>query len=159
SQRVSENQKIGTYTLLAKRMEATAIDAMVAATMASVAPAPEPAKKECEPLADEISIEDFARVDLRVARILEASDVPEASKLLRLRVDLGFCERTIFAGIKQAYKPESLVGRLVVIVANLKARKMKFGNSEGMALAAGPGGAELFLLAADCGAEPGMRVR
>ena len=100
-----------------------------------------------EPLAETISIDDFAKVDLRVARVLAAEDVPEAKKLLKLTLSLGGQQRrTVFAGIKSAYKPEDLVGRLVVCVANLAPRQMKFGLSEGMIVAAGAGGAEIYLL-------------
>jgi methionyl-tRNA synthetase len=109
--------------------------------------------------AEPISIDDFARVDLRVARIVEAASVEGADKLLRLVVDLGDARRTVFAGIRQAYEPEALVGRLTVVVANLAPRKMRFGVSEGMVLAAGPGGSDIFLLAPDTGAQPGMKVK
>lgn len=113
-----------------------------------------------EALAAECSIEDFGRVDLRVARIVAAKAVPKADKLLELEVSLGGDERrTIFAGIKHAYDPEKLVGRLTVVVANLAPRKLKFGTSEGMVLAAGPGGRELFILSPDSGAKPGQRIR
>ena len=107
----------------------------------------------------ECSITDFINVDLRVARILEASHVEGAEKLLQLTLSLGGGEtRNVFAGIKAAYEPETLVGKLVVCVANLKPRKMKFGLSEGMVAACGPGGTEVFLLNPDEGAAPGMRV-
>ena len=98
-------------------------------------------------------------MDLRIARIVEAAPVDGADKLLRLVVDLGTERRTVFAGIRQAYAPEALVGRLTVVVANLAPRKMRFGTSEGMVLAAGPGGSDIFLLAPDTGAEPGMKVK
>ncbi|MCP4944779.1 MAG: methionine--tRNA ligase [Planctomycetaceae bacterium] len=112
-----------------------------------------------EPLADEITIDDFAKVDLRVARVVSAEHVPEANKLLKLTLSLGGEERRqVFAGIKAAYEPENLVGRLVVMVANLKPRKMRFGLSEGMVTAAGPGGADVFILSVDDGAQPGQRV-
>ena len=112
-----------------------------------------------EPLADEITIDEFAKVDLRVARVLSAEAIPEARKLLKLTLGLGGEEqRTVFAGIKSAYEPETLVGRLVVCVANLAPREMKFGTSEGMVVAAGPGKAEVFLLSPDSGAKPGQRV-
>ena len=112
-----------------------------------------------EPLADECSIDDFAKVDLRVARVIAAEDIPEARKLLKLTLSLGGGEsRTVFAGIKAAYEPEKLVGRLVVCIANLAPRKMKFGTSEGMVTASGPGGGDVFLLAPDNGAVPGQRV-
>jgi methionyl-tRNA synthetase len=114
---------------------------------------------QAEPLAAECSIDDFTKVDLRVARVLSAEPVKEAKKLLRLTVSLGGTHtRTIFAGIKAAYQPETLVGRLVVIVANLKPRQMKFGLSEGMVIAAGPGEQDVFVLAPDDGAKPGQRV-
>ena len=108
---------------------------------------------------ERISIDDFARVDLRVARIESAQAVEGADKLLRLVVDLGGETRTVFAGIRQAYEPARLEGRLTVVVANLEPRKMRFGTSEGMVLAAGPGGEDIFLLAPDAGAEPGMKVK
>ncbi|MDB4331537.1 methionine--tRNA ligase, partial [bacterium] len=112
-----------------------------------------------EPLADEIGIEDFAKVDLRVARVISAEHVPDANKLLKLELSLGGDEtRQVFAGIKAAYEPEKLVGRLVVMVANLKPRKMRFGLSEGMVTAAGPGGEDVFILGIDEGAKPGQRV-
>ena len=112
-----------------------------------------------EPLADECTIDDFAKVDLRVARVVAAEDVPEARKLLKLTLSFGGEERrTVFAGIKEAYKPEDLVGRLVVAVANLAPRKMKFGVSEGMVTASGPGGEDVFLLSVQEGAQPGQRV-
>lgn len=112
-----------------------------------------------EPLAPQISIDEFSKIDLRVARVLSAEDVPEAKKLLKLTVSLGGeHRRTIFAGIKAAYRPEQLVGRLVIIVANLAPRQMKFGLSEGMVVAVGPGEKEVFLLALDEGAKPGQRA-
>ena len=107
-----------------------------------------------------ISIDEFLRVDLRVARILAAEFITGADKLLRLRLDVGeLGEREIFAGIRAAYDPATLVGRLIVVVANLEPRKMRFGTSEGMMLAAGPGGKEIFALSPDSGAAPGMRVK
>ncbi|MEQ8209250.1 MAG: methionine--tRNA ligase [Lacipirellulaceae bacterium] len=112
-----------------------------------------------EPLAEECTIDDFMKVDLRVARIVEAEEVPEARKLLKLRLSLGGgVYKQVFAGIKAAYEPEKLVGRLVVCVANLKPRQMKFGLSEGMVAAAGPGGGEVYLLTPDEGAKPGQRL-
>jgi methionyl-tRNA synthetase len=106
-----------------------------------------------------ISIDDFMKVDLRVAQILEAEIIPEADKLLRLKVSLGDETRQIIAGIRSAYKPEDLKGRLTVIVANLEPRKMKFGMSEGMVLAAGAGGSDLFILSPDSGAKPGQKIK
>jgi methionyl-tRNA synthetase len=107
-----------------------------------------------------ISIDDFLRIDLRVAKVLNADLVAGADKLLKLRVDVGeLGEREIFAGIRAAYDHASLVGRLIVVVANLEPRKMRFGTSEGMMLAAGPGGKDIFVLSPDTGATPGMRVK
>jgi methionyl-tRNA synthetase len=107
-----------------------------------------------------ISIDDFLRVDLRIAKILSADLIEGADKLLKLRLDVGeLGERQIFAGIRAAYDPATLVGRLIVVVANLEPRKMRFGVSEGMMLAAGPGGKDIFVLSADSGAVPGMRVK
>jgi methionyl-tRNA synthetase len=127
--------------------------------LAQPVPQDSAAALEAEPLAAECSIDDFAKIDLRVARILSAEDVPEARKLLKLTVSLGGdVTRTVFAGIKAAYAPEKLVGRLVIIVANLAPRQMKFGLSEGMVCASGPGGAEVYLLSPDSGAVPGQRV-
>ncbi len=114
---------------------------------------------EAEPLAETCTIDDFVKVDLRVARIIQADQVPEARKLLKLTLSLGGdTQKTVFAGIKAAYDPDALVGRLVVCVANLAPRKMKFGLSEGMVTACGPGGEEVFLLSPDSGAKPGQRV-
>ncbi len=132
---------------------------MAAAPVAAASTTDDGAALLAEPLAAECSIDDFQKVDLRVARVIAAEHVPEAKKLLKLRVSLGGdTERTIFAGIKAAYAPESLVGRLVIVVANLAPRQMKFGLSEGMVVAAGGGGTEVFVLSPDSGAKPGQRV-
>ncbi len=113
-----------------------------------------------DPISPEITIEDFTKIDLRIARIVAAEHVPDANKLLKLTVSLGGeHRRTVFAGIKQAYDPQTLVNRLVVIVANLKPRQMKFGLSEGMVCAAGPGGTDVFVIGVDEGAKPGQRVK
>jgi methionyl-tRNA synthetase len=112
-----------------------------------------------EPLAGEISFDEFTKVDLRVARVVAAEDVPQAKKLLKLRLSLGGQhQRTVFAGIKGVYEPDELVGRLVIYAANLAPRQMKFGTSQGMILASGPGGKEIYLLWPDQGAQPGQRV-
>ena len=112
-----------------------------------------------EPLAPTISLDEFSKVDLRIARVVEAEDVPQAKKLLKLTLSLGGGHRqTVFAGIKGVYQADELVGRLVVCAANLAPRQMKFGTSEGMILASGPGGKEIYLLAPDDGAQPGQRV-
>jgi len=143
--------KINEYSPLATRVDAAGVQKLVEMPMApteTAAPAIGPAQ---------ISAEEFARIDLKVARIEAAEFVEGADKLIRLSVDLGGERRTVFAGIRGAYEPEQLVGRLVVIVANLKPKKMRFGISEGMALAAS-GDDGLFLLAPDAGARPGMKV-
>ena len=118
------------------------------------------ASLEKEPLAAEISFDDFAKVDLRVARIVKAEHMQEAKKLLKLTVSLGGDDRrTVFAGIKAAYQPEDLEGRMVIVVANLAPRKMKFGVSEAMVVCAGEGEGDLFVLSPDTGAKVGQRIR
>ncbi|MEO0367958.1 MAG: methionine--tRNA ligase [Pseudomonadota bacterium] len=112
-----------------------------------------------DPISPEIDFETFSKLDLRVAKIVKAEHVEGADKLLQLTLDLGGETRNVFAGIKSAYEPEMLTGKLTVMVANLAPRKMRFGVSEGMVLAAGPGGSDLFVLTPDEGAEPGMRVK
>jgi methionyl-tRNA synthetase len=112
-----------------------------------------------DPIGDTISFDDFAKLDLRIARIVKAEHVDGADKLLRLTLDLDGETRNVFAGIKSAYTPESLEGKLTVMVANLAPRKMRFGVSEGMVLAAGPGGEDLWILHPDQGAQPGMRIK
>jgi methionyl-tRNA synthetase len=112
-----------------------------------------------DPIDEQITIDDFARLDLRIARVDKAETVEGADKLLRLQLDLGGQARQVFAGVRQAYAPEQLVGRHVVCLANLKPRKMRFGVSEGMVLCAGPGGEQLWVVSPEQGAEPGMRVK
>ncbi|MCG6291229.1 methionine--tRNA ligase subunit beta, partial [Vibrio vulnificus] len=111
-----------------------------------------------DPIAEEIEFDDFAKVDLRIAKIVSCESVPKADKLLKFQLDIGGEMRQVFSGIKAAYNPEDLVGKYTVVVANLKPRKMKFGMSEGMILAAGPGGKDLWILEPHEGAQPGMRV-
>ncbi|MEM7250924.1 MAG: methionine--tRNA ligase [Pseudomonadota bacterium] len=139
---------------LMTRVEQGAIDAIVNASTEE--PAPEAALEE--PIAEEISFDEFRKVDLRIVRIAKAERVEGADKLLRLELELGPEQRTVLSGIRSAYEPDALVGRLTVLVANLAPRKMRFGTSEGMILAAGPGGKDIWLLGADDGAEPGMRI-
>jgi len=159
---------INRFKPLLTRVEKEKVDAMVEASrenlQASAAAAPAAESKPAaataiEPIAPQIGFDDFARVDLRVARIVKAEHVEGADKLLRLTLDIGLETRNVFAGIKSAYAPEDLEGRLTVMVANLKPRKMRFGISEGMVLAAGPGGKELWILHPDEGARPGMRIK
>ena len=106
-----------------------------------------------------IEFDDFAKLELRIAKIEKAEHVEGADKLIKLTLDIGTEQRQVFAGIKAAYQPDDIVGRLTVMVTNLAPRKMRFGVSEGMVLAAGPGGQDLFLLSPDSGAEPGMEVK
>jgi methionyl-tRNA synthetase len=155
---------IAPFKPLMTRIDPAAIEAMTAASREDLAATAETraptAAPPREPIADTIGIEDFARLDLRIARIVKASAVDGADKLLQLTLDIGDGEtRNVFAGIKQAYAPGELEGRLTVMVANLAPRKMKFGVSEGMVLAAGPGGDQLWVLHPDEGAQPGMRVK
>jgi methionyl-tRNA synthetase len=151
------------YRHLMTRVEPRQVDALLApgasapAGTTTAAPGPSPPTAVAAP--EHISIDEFNRVDLRVARIVAAEQVAGADKLLRLTVDLGGETRTVFAGIKSAYDPAALVGRLTVVVANLAPRKMKFGVSEGMVLAAGGESGGPYLLAPDSGARAGMRVR
>lgn len=123
---------------------------------AAPAVAPAPAAATASPT---ISIDDFMKVDLRVARVVTAEHVEGAEKLVKLILDIGTEQRQVFAGIKAHYDPAQLQGRLVVMVANLAPRKMRFGESQGMVLAASGDGSGVFLLDADSGAEPGMRVK
>ncbi|PIY04880.1 MAG: methionine--tRNA ligase subunit beta, partial [Gallionellales bacterium CG_4_10_14_3_um_filter_54_96] len=112
------------------------------------------------PIAETLSIEDFSRIDLRVAKIINAEHIEGAAKLLKLTLDIGEAQpRTVFAGIKSAYDPEQLKGRMTVMVANLAPRQMKFGLSEGMVLAASGETPGLFILSPDDGAQPGMRIK
>ncbi|OUS24330.1 methionine--tRNA ligase [Thalassotalea sp. 42_200_T64] len=158
------DHKVNKFKALLQRVEMDKVNAMVEDSKenlmnANAAPAA-PLSKHLndEPIADEIGFDDFAKVDLRIAKIITAEHVEKANKLLRIEVDLGGETRQIFAGIKSAYQPEDLVGKLTVVVANLAPRKMRFGMSEGMIIAAGPGGKDIFILSPDNGAEPGMRV-
>ena len=151
--------RVGKFQPLFKRMDKKDLDRLVEASKgAADTEAPAPASADGD--GGTISIDEFAKIDLKVASVVSAETVDGADKLLRLTVDLGGERRQIFAGIKSAYgRPEDLVGRLVVVVANLAPRKMRFGVSEGMVLAAGPGGEDIFLISPDDGALPGMNVR
>ncbi len=156
------HHQLAPFKALFSRIEPAKVEAMVEASKEDLAK--EQAPKATGPLADDpisetISYEDFAKIDLRVALIKKAEAVPEAEKLLKLQLDIGGETRQVFAGIKSAYNPEDLEGKLTVMVANLAPRKMRFGMSEGMVLAAGPGGKDLWILEPQEGAQPGMRVK
>lgn len=153
---------VAPFKALFSRIEPAKIEAMIEASKEDLAK--EQAPKVSGPLADDpisetITYDDFAKIDLRVALIKKAEAVPEAEKLLKLQLDIGGETRQVFAGIKSAYNPEDLEGKLTVMVANLAPRKMRFGMSEGMVLAAGPGGKDLWILEPQEGAQPGMRVK
>jgi methionyl-tRNA synthetase len=174
------NHKIEKYQPLMTRVEKDKISAMLddvgtaaAKPMAvdskqvlkkkgetSISPTDEPIRETIgETIGETIQYDDFAKLDLRIARIVNAQPVEGADKLLQLTLDLGGETRQVFAGIKSAYEPKDLIDKLTVMVANLAPRKMRFGVSEGMVLAAGPGGKHLYLLHPDSGAQPGMRVK
>jgi methionyl-tRNA synthetase len=153
---------INDFKPLMTRVEPDKIAAIIEASRENLEKTAEPPKAKVrtrDPIADTIEFDDFAKLDLRIARIVKAAPVEGADKLLQLTVDIGDETRNIFAGIKSAYAPEDLEGKLTVVVANLAPRKMRFGVSEGMVLAAGPGGKDLWVLHPDEGAQPGMRVK
>lgn len=164
------SHSINKFKPLFSRIEQSQIDAVIEASKEDLKKAQAESGKaaaenskdekaaDYEPLESEISIDDFVKVDLRVGTIVSAEEVPEARKLLKLKVDIGFAVKQVFAGIKKAYSPETLIGRKVILVANLKPRQMKFGLSEGMVTAAGPGGDQIFLLSVDSPAHNGDRV-
>ena len=159
------NHTINDFKPLMTRVEADKIAAIVEASKenlektaadkhSQVAP-----EKKFEPIADTIEFDDFAKLDLRIAKIIKAESIEGSDKLLQLTVDIGDETRTILAGIKSAYAPEELEGKLTLVIANLAPRKMRFGNSQGMVLAAGPGGKDIWILSPDEGAAAGMRVK
>ncbi len=152
------NHEIRDFQPLMVRVEKDKIEAMFAQNRESASAATNASSKKSESTEPTISIDEFAKVDLRIAKIVSAEPVEGADKLLRLRLDLGDSQKQVFAGIKSAYTPEDLVGRLTVMVANLAPRTMRFGVSEGMVLAAGDGKG-IYLLQPDAGALPGMKVK
>jgi methionyl-tRNA synthetase len=166
-----EGHQIGVYEHLLQRVDPKQLVALFdtgepeakpgakATAAASATPAKAAASNTPEGALAEVTVEDFAKLDLRIARIANAELVEGADKLLKLTLDLGESQRTVFAGLRSAYTPEQLIGRLTLMLANLKPRKMRFGVSEGMVLAAGPGGKDIFLLSPDSGATPGMKVK
>jgi methionyl-tRNA synthetase len=152
--------RIHPFVPLMTRVEADKIQAIIDASKENLqATAPVVKAKQFEPIAPTIEFDDFAKLDLRIAKILKAEPVEGAEKLLQLTVDIGDETRNIFAGIKSAYAPEALEGKLTLVIANLAPRKMRFGVSEGMVLAAGPGGKDIWVLSPDEGAVAGMRVK
>ncbi len=154
------NHAINEFKPLMTRVEADKIVAIIEASKENLEKtADKPKVKKFEAIAPVIEFDDFAKLDLRIAKIIKAEHVEGADKLLQLTVDIGDETRNIFAGIKSAYAPEDLEGRLTLVIANLAPRKMRFGLSEGMVLAAGPGGKEIWLLSPDEGAAAGMRVK
>ncbi|MDE2367228.1 MAG: methionine--tRNA ligase subunit beta, partial [Betaproteobacteria bacterium] len=178
---LSDSHRINDYEHLMTRLDTKQIDALINANKETLQPGGQPPQtgqaqamdknsstsstpaKNTEvpgvPDVPAITIDDFAKVDLRVARIIDAEHVAGADKLLKLTLDIGAEQRTVFAGIKASYDPEQLKGRLTIMVANLAPRKMKFGLSEGMVLAASDGNGGPYLLAPDEGAQPGMKVK
>jgi len=153
------SHEIKAFKALMTRVEEPKIAAIIEDSKENLEKTVTPVAKKFDPIADEIEFDDFAKIDLRIAKIVKAEHVKGADKLLQLTVDIGDETLNVFAGIKSAYKPEDLEGKLTVVVANLKPRKMKFGMSEGMVLAAGPGGEDLWVLHPDDGAIAGMRVK
>ncbi len=160
------NHAINDFKPLMTRVEADKITAIVEASKENLEKTPDKhshvtnaTEKKFEPIADTIEFEDFAKLDLRIGKIIKANHVEGSDKLLQLTVDIGDETRNIFAGIKSAYAPEGLEGKLTLVIANLAPRKMRFGTSEGMVLAAGPGGKDIWILSPDKGAIAGMRVK
>jgi methionyl-tRNA synthetase len=155
-----EDHAIGAFERLAERVDPQHVEAMMAASAEDLE-----SQTSDEPVVavdvieSEITIDDFSKVDLRVATVIQAETVEGADKLLRLRVDIGREERTVFAGIRESYDPDDLLGKQVIVVANLKPRKMRFGVSEGMILASGPDGANVVVAEFAQPRQPGERVR
>ncbi len=159
------NHEVTKFKALFNRIDPVHVAAMVeaskeeaAADKAAIEAAQPKSPLTDEPIEAEIEFDDFAKIDMRIAKIVSCEAVPKADKLLKFQLDIGGEMRQVFSGIKSAYTPEELVGKMTVMVANLKPRKMKFGMSEGMILAAGPGGKDLWILEPHEGAQPGMRV-
>ena len=155
---VLENHKINKFERLFERVDQEQVNAMVEESKESQVPKVAAAVPAAEPVKLECTIDDFAKIDLRIARVVKAEAVTGADKLLRLQLDVGGPQKTVLAAIATAYKPEELNGKTVVYFANLKPRQMRFGLSEGMIMAAGSGGKDIYMLTADAGAKPGQRV-
>jgi len=154
---VLENHKINDFERLVERIGEEQVNAMIEESRETQSPQPT-APGPAEPFKPECTIEDFAKIDMRIARVIKAEAVEGADKLLRLVLDVGGPEKTVLAAIATAYKPEKLTGKIVIYFANLKPRQMRFGLSEGMIMAAGTGGKDVFMLSADTGAKPGQKV-
>jgi methionyl-tRNA synthetase len=158
---ILENHKINDFQRLFERIEKERVNAMMEEskeTQGAQASVETGQPQATEPFKPECSIEDFAKIDLRIAKVIKAESVVGADKLLRLVLDVGGPQKTCMAAIAQAYKPEALINKTVIYFANLKPRQMKFGLSEGMILAAGTGGKDVYMLSADAGAKPGQKV-
>jgi methionyl-tRNA synthetase len=159
-----ENRTIGAFERLFERIDEEQVNAMVEESKESQAPqpaapaAPVTQPAGVEPFKPECTIDDFAKLDLRVAQVISAERVAGADRLLRLVLDVGGVQKNVMAGMATAYEPEALVGKMVVYFANLKPRQMRFGLSEGMVLAAGSGGKDIFMLSVDPGARPGQKI-
>lgn len=153
------SHQIEEYKPLITRVEKNKIEEMIEASKENLEAIQKTSPTSSDPIGETIEFADFAKLDLRIARIIKAEHIDGADKLLKLTVDLGGETRNIFAGIKSAYQPDQLENQLTVVVANLQPRKMRFGVSEGMVLAAGPGGSDIWLLHPDQGAKPGMKVK
>jgi len=157
---IMENCEIAPFIRLMERVDPDKVQTMIEESKEQQEAHPQTAAEtaDTEPIADQITFDEFMKVDLRVARVIKAEFVEGADKLLRLELDLGGQTRQVLAGIRLAYAPAELIGKMMVVVANLAPRKMKFGTSEGMILAAGDGGKDIFALTVDDGAQPGQRV-
>jgi methionyl-tRNA synthetase len=159
---VLENHTINKFKRLVERIDEEQVNAMIeeskAGSMPKAAESVEAETVAAEAFKPECTIEDFAKIDLRIAKVIKAEPVEGADKLLRLDLDVGGPDKTVLAAIATAYKPEELTGKIVIYLANLKPRKMRFGLSEGMILAAGAGGKDIYMLSADTGAKPGQKV-
>ncbi len=157
---VLQNHRINDFQRLFERIDEEQVNAMIEESKETQGPRPLSDKAEVtiEPFKPECTIEDFGKIDLRIAKIIKAESVKGADKLLRLVLDVGSQQKTCFAAIATAYKPDELTDKLVVYLANLKPRQMRFGLSEGMILAAGSGGKDIYMLSADSGATPGQKV-
>jgi methionyl-tRNA synthetase len=156
-----QEHNINDFERLFERVDKEKVDAMIEESKDTgdkpMAAEPTPAIT-AEPIKPECTIEDFAKIDLRIGQVVKAERVEGADKLLRLQLDIGGIQKNVLAGIAQAYQPENLIGKIVIVFANLKPRQMRFGLSEGMILASGPGGKEIFMLTTDAGAKPGAKV-